>query len=440
MRENFLFGTNTVNFNHGAFGSNPIAVREAFQQFQKDFDGEPSIFVRFKTPYLLNEARSCIAELLHAPREECVFVQNATTGIGTILHNLEFRDLDVIIYFDTMYGAIQMMLASLFERYGVQSRKVVLQFPTTHRDVLASFLETVDSIRREGLNPRMAIFDTIVSSNAQRLPFEALTEICRKEGIQSLIDGAHSVGQIALDLSRLQPDFFVTDCHKWLFVPRACAVLYVAMRNQHLICSTMPTSWGFIPRTGQQDIPPTMMGSFHPQMTDFERLFHYIATGDDIPALCVPAAIKFRREVCGGEDRIHQYLHKLAVVGTDIVAETLHTEALQEPGLQKEDISDMRRCGVGAVRLPIQVSGDSKATNFTAPVALLEESDVLPAMNCIWGILKDHGIWIPIHCYHNWLWVRICAQIYLEEEDFRHLASILQEACQQVAKVFKPAK
>ena len=46
------------------------------------------------------------------------------------------------------------------------------------------------------------------------LPWEEMTRVARGMGIWTLIDGAHTVGQIPLDVKKADPDFLVSVSHK----------------------------------------------------------------------------------------------------------------------------------------------------------------------------------------------------------------------------------
>jgi hercynylcysteine S-oxide lyase len=135
--------------------------------------------------------------------------------MGIVLRNLQYKKGDVIIYFDTIYGACEKLISSLMETHPhVASRKVGYELPCTHNVIVNSFVELVRQVKSEGLSPKLALFDTIVSMPGVRFPFERLTAECKKAGILSCIDGAHGVGNIPLDLRSLDADFFVSNCHK----------------------------------------------------------------------------------------------------------------------------------------------------------------------------------------------------------------------------------
>lgn len=89
----------------------------------------------------------------------------------------------------------------------------------------------------------MAIFDHIPSNAAYLLPIRELNELCKQRGIMVMIDGAHSLGQVDLDLRSLDVDFFVTNCHKWFCNTRGSALMYVKRELQDQI-HPLVVSWG----------------------------------------------------------------------------------------------------------------------------------------------------------------------------------------------------
>ncbi|EEP81624.1 predicted protein [Uncinocarpus reesii 1704] len=366
MLKLFPLDPNFKNLNHGSFGTCPNVVVEERQRFQAELDSTPDTFIRYNIPKYLDSSRAAAAEYLNVPVDEVVYVKNATTGVNLVLRNLVYKPGDIIVYFSCVYGACEKTIAYLAETTPLKARKVMLDLPCAHEDILQRFKDVVRTAKQDGLNVKVALFDTIVSQPGVRFPFEKMVEICREESILSCVDGAHGVGHIPLDLGKLDADFFVSNCHKWLFTPRGCAVFHVPVRNQHLIRSTIPTSWGF------QPIPNILSDCTRfPQVLPgdnakppFAALFEMVATNDDCPYLCTPAALRFRRDVCGGEARIMEYCEALAFDAGNLVARILGTQVLCEPGPEAQTIrgaSQLRRCALVNVRLPIGVDHGAAA-------------------------------------------------------------------------------
>jgi len=84
------------------------------------------------------------------------------------------------------------------------------------------------------LRLRVALVDHISSASATLFPVKEIVQIVRKWSPDALVmvDGAHSIGQIAIDLVDLDCDYYVSNLHKWFLAPRGCSFLYLKDVNR----------------------------------------------------------------------------------------------------------------------------------------------------------------------------------------------------------------
>ncbi|PQE20532.1 hypothetical protein CJF30_00001846 [Rutstroemia sp. NJR-2017a BBW] len=419
--KHFLFAENWRNMNHGSFGTIPRAVRDKQRKYQEECENSPDLFIRYTFPRLLDESREAVAKLLNAPTDTVVFVPNATTGVNTVLRNLVWNEdgKDEVLYFSTIYGACGLTVDYVSEVNNgrMVGRKIDISYPIEDASLVEAFEKGIAASKAEGKRPRVAIFDTITSVPGLRVPFESLVSICRKEEIYSLIDGAHCVGHIPIDLSKLDPDFFVSNCHKWLHVPRGCAVFYVPKKHQDLMRSSLPTSHGFVARgTGfVNPLPPSAKSSFVNQ-------FEFVGTIDNTNYLCVAEAIKWRQEVCGGEKAITDYCKNLSKEGGALVAQILGTEVMDN------STNTLTDCSLINVLLPITI-GEEKVEGM---VNVSESNKMKAYLWMVDTLMKDYNTWIMIAYLEGKWWTRLSAQVYLDMEDFEWAGRTLKELCMRV--------
>lgn len=215
MRDkHFLFAPTYTPLNHGSFGTYPKSVQKRFHEVQALSEARPDTFVRYQYPAMLDESRAAMANFLGLPVDEVVFVPNATTAINVVLRSLRFEKGDVILHLNSVCGSVEKTIEYLHETTEVDRIGVPIEYPIDDEMLVSRFQQTIKEAKKGGKNVRIAIFDTISSLPGVRVPWERLVEVCREEGVLSMIDGAHGVGHIALDLPNVQPDFFTSNCHK----------------------------------------------------------------------------------------------------------------------------------------------------------------------------------------------------------------------------------
>ena len=89
---------------------------------------------------------------------------------------------------------------------------------------------------------KMACISHISAYPAALLPVEAFCAYLAPHGCAVVVDGAHAVGQIALDLPALGCAAYTANLHKWFFTPKGTAFLWVGAMARSacgLQCSAM---------------------------------------------------------------------------------------------------------------------------------------------------------------------------------------------------------
>lgn len=198
----------------GSFGTYPLPVRDTLRAFQDAAEARPDDFIRYKYPTHLNASRAAVAELINAAPKTVVFVPNATTGVNTVLRNLTFEECDHILYFATIYKGCDLTVQYITETTPAKSARVEYTYPVEDDWLVEAFKQKVQEVQKAGGKVKVAIFDTVVSMPGVRVPFERLTQACKELGVLSLVDAAHGVGHVQLNMGTLDPDFLTSNCHK----------------------------------------------------------------------------------------------------------------------------------------------------------------------------------------------------------------------------------
>lgn len=172
-------------------------------------------------------------------------------------------------------------------------------------------------------------------------------------------------------------------------------------------------------------LPPTGKSNFVSQ-------FEFVGSVDGGPNLCVPEALKFRRNVCGGEEAIQHYCHRLAIDGGQLVARILGTEIMDNAGH-----SLTSQCCMVNVRLPLSVVNDQQHTRSAPvkaakpiPLSLVPQVTQFLTSSCV----SEHATFIAFIFYRGCWWARLSAQIYLDLEDFEYGARVLDALCTRITR------
>ena len=255
--------------------------------------------------------------------------------------------------------------------------------------------------RRVTARTKLAVISHVTSPTGLVFPIERDRALAAR-GIDTLVDGAHAPGMLALDLDVADAAYYTGNAHKWLCAPKGSAFLHVR-------------------RDRQQSIRPLAIshGTNSPRddRSRFRLEFDWGGTGDPTPYLSISSGIDFLGELLpGGWSELQATNRSRALAGRRKLLAALGTNSALAPESMIGNLA--------AIELPA-------ACHLRRP-ARGQQSDTYP-LDPLHDALFDGasrsrftpGRTRPLMHSPIRRLIRVSAQIYNDDADYDRLAAAL---------------
>jgi len=239
VKDQFLIKKNLIMLNAANLCPAPAVVQHRVIELTKNVDSDPSFANREKFSELKEKARTALAEYVGADNDEIAIVRNTSEGNNFVINGVTLGKYDDVIIWDQNHPTANIAFDVRAERYGYKVIRVKTpENPESPADLIKPFVDAMTS------RTKLLAFSHVSNVSGQRIAAKDLCSIARKNGIQTLVDGAQTFGTLLLDLHDMGCDFFTASSHKWFCGPKEVGILYVRRdRIEALYPSQVGVGW-----------------------------------------------------------------------------------------------------------------------------------------------------------------------------------------------------
>lgn len=214
VKNQFSLNSGRYHFRTASLGPSPRVVVDTVVDKMRELEALGQNRHDFIKP-----VRDKIATFLNISADQIGMVTNTTEAMNIVARTINLKAGDeVVISVEEHIGGAAPWLALQKEK-GIIIKLVELD--ASGKDNLR-VIKTAISDRT-----KVVVISHITCTTGLVLPVAEIAKYCRKKGVLSCIDGAQALGMVSVDLHKINPDFYVSSGHKWLFGPKGTGIVYM---------------------------------------------------------------------------------------------------------------------------------------------------------------------------------------------------------------------
>jgi isopenicillin-N epimerase len=225
VRAEFLIPRELAVLNAANLCPSSRRVLDALQAENETLDSRPLPEVRSRMTGVKESVRDEVAEYLGASPEEILLTRNTSESNNWVSAGLELGPGDEVVILADNHPSAGQAWRARGERFGFTVREIPDLNPHPGPEAWVQAVEDALTSRT-----RVVAFSHLTNTVGDLLPAEEICGLCRDRGILTLVDGAQTFGLLAVDLGRMDPDFYTGSAHKWPCGPKEVGILFVNRR------------------------------------------------------------------------------------------------------------------------------------------------------------------------------------------------------------------
>ena len=222
IRKDYLLKKDYVNLENGYYCFIPQPTLNKYLEHVKRINFEGSYYMRNQLDLDKRKTAERLSNLVNCDKDELAITRNTTESLDLIISGFPWKKNDEAIFAMQDYGSMQEMFKLTAKRRGIVNKIIsVPNHPENDEEIVSIYEQQITK------KTKLIMVSHMINITGQILPVKKICEMAHSYNIDVLVDGAHCVGHIDVDIKDLNCDYYGSSLHKWLSAPLGTGLLFV---------------------------------------------------------------------------------------------------------------------------------------------------------------------------------------------------------------------